>query len=222
MAKNSFILYHDQKEVIDELDDEQAGKLFKAIYEYNVNKKLTLTGALKLIFIPFKSSFDRNNDKWEDIVQKRSEAGKKGMKSRWENKEKITNDNKSYQMITNITDSVSVSDSVNVSVSESVNDNNITPPHTPTEIFDYCFTIFKNYLESDMKKSCEKMFNHYEANNWKNIYNWKKKAEEWIQDDIDSGKIKENKKEYDTRMIYTDRETGKDFQYDKEGNKHFL
>ena len=66
------------------------------------------------------------------------------------------------------------------------------------------------------------MFNHYEANNWKNIYNWKKKAEEWIQDDIDSGKIKENKKEYDTRMIYTDRETGKDFQYDKEGNKHFL
>jgi hypothetical protein len=144
------------------------------------------------------------------------------MKSRWENKEKITNDNKSYQMITNITDSVSVSDSVNVSVSESVSDNNITPPHTPTEIFDYCFAIFKNYLESDMKKSCEKMFNHYEANNWKNIYNWKKKAEEWIQDDIDSGKIKENKKEYDTRMIYTDRETGKDFQYDKEGNKHFL
>lgn len=101
-------------------------------------------------------------------------------------------------------------------------EENILFPTTPTEIFDYCFAIFKNYLESDMKKSCEKMFNHYEANNWKNIYNWKKKAEEWIQDDIDSGKIKENKKEYDTRMIYTDRETGKDFQYDKEGNKHFL
>ena len=57
MAKNSFILYHDQKEVIDELDDEQAGKLIKAIYEYNVNKKLTLTGALKLVFIPFKKFF---------------------------------------------------------------------------------------------------------------------------------------------------------------------
>ena len=62
--------------------------------------------------------------------------------------------------------------------------NNILPPTTPTEIFDYCFAIFKNYLECDIKKSCEKMFNHYEANNWKNIYNWKKKAEEWIQDDF--------------------------------------
>ena len=56
MAKKSFILYHDQKEVIDELDDEQAGKLFKAIYEYNVNKKNTLKGVLKLVFIPFKKT----------------------------------------------------------------------------------------------------------------------------------------------------------------------
>jgi len=188
MAKNSFILYHDQKEVIDELDDEQAGKLFKAIYEYNVNKKMTLTGALKLIFIPFKSSFDRNNDKWEDIVQKRSEAGKKGMKSRWENKEKITNDNKCYQKITNITDSVSVS--VSDSVSESVSDNNISHPNTPTEIFNYCSLVFADCVSGDLEKSCQKMFNHYEANNWKNIYNWKKKAEEWVQDDIDSKKIK--------------------------------
>ena len=77
MAKNSFILYHDQKEVIDELDDEQAGKLIKAIYEYNVNKNFTLTGALKLVFIPFKNSFDRNDDKWDDIVKKEVKLAKK-------------------------------------------------------------------------------------------------------------------------------------------------
>ena len=56
MAKKSFILYYDQKEVIDELDDEQAGKLFKDIYEYNVNNKIILKGSLKLVFIPFKTS----------------------------------------------------------------------------------------------------------------------------------------------------------------------
>ena len=100
--------------------------------------------------------------------------------------------------------------------------NNKTLPATPTEIFDYCFAIFKNYLESDMKKSCEKMFNHYEANNWKNIYNWKKKAEEWIQDDIDSGKIKMKEKEkIDTRKVYDD-EDGRIYQLNSDGTKHYI
>lgn len=188
MAKNSFILYHDQKEVIDELDDEQAGKLIKAIYEYNVNKKLTLTGALKLVFIPFKNSFDRNDDKWDDIVKKRSEAGKKGMEKRWKTEQNITNDNKCYQTITNITDSVSVS--VSDSVSESVSVNNISHPHTHTQIFDYCALVFPNCIEDDLKKSCQKMFRHYEAKKWENIFNWKIKAEEWVQQDIEDKKIK--------------------------------
>ena len=121
MAKKSFILYHDQKEVIDELEDEQAGKLFKAIYEYNVNKKEILSGVLKLVFIPFKTAFDRDETKWEEISEKRSQAGKKGMKTRWKDNENITNDNKSYQKITSITVNGSVSDNVNDNVN--VNDN---------------------------------------------------------------------------------------------------
>ena len=222
MAKNSFILYHDQKEVIDELDDEQAGKLFKAIYEYNVNKKLTLTGALKLIFIPFKSSFDRNNDKWEDIVQKRSEAGKKGMKSRWENKEKITNDNKSYQMITNITDSVSVSDSVNVSVSESVSDNNIAPPTTHTQVLDFCSPLYPDCVVADLEESCQKFFLTYQATNWAGIVNWKSKAQIWMLDDIKSGKIKMKEKEkIDTRKIRED-ENGKYYQLNSDGTRYYI
>lgn len=75
---------------------------------------------------------------------------------------------------------------------------------------------------------CEKFFDNYESTGWvdKNnvpIKSWKAKLRYWFNDDVKKGNTKdENKKEYDTRMIYTDRETGKDFQYDKEGNKHFL
>ena len=166
MAKNSFILYHDQKEVIDELDDEQAGKLIKAIYEYNVNKKLTLTGALKLVFIPFKNSFDRNDDKWDDIVKKRSEAGKKGMEKRWKNEQNITNDNKCYQTITNITDSVSVS--VSDSVSDSDNDSDLKKENTKRKVFTkptveevkaYCAER-KNNVNPD------KFIDFYESKGW--------------------------------------------------------
>ena len=46
--KKSFILYKDQKEVIDELTDEEAGKLFKAIYQYNDNKEVNLAAYLVL------------------------------------------------------------------------------------------------------------------------------------------------------------------------------
>lgn len=188
MAKNSFILYHDQKEVIDELDDEQAGKLIKAIYEYNVNKKLTLTGALKLVFIPFKNSFDRNDDKWDDIVKKRSEAGKKGMEKRWKTEQNITNDNKCYQTITNITDSVSVS--VSDSVSDSVSVINIDYPRTHTEVFDFCFFLFPNCVEKDLENSCKKFYNYYQEKKWAGVNDWKVKAEIWVQDDIKDKKIK--------------------------------
>lgn len=123
--KDSFILFTEHKEIVDQLSNEQAGKLFKAIYEWVINEQLLeLDPITKIAFIPIKQSIDRNNDKWLKIKEKRSEAGKKGMESRWGNitnvKDVITNDNKEYQSLTNITDSVSVSDSVHVSVSDSV------------------------------------------------------------------------------------------------------
>lgn len=66
----------------------------------------------------------------------------------------------------------------------------LSPPHTPTEIFDYCSAIFKDCMFDDLEKSCKKMFKHYETKKWKDIYDWKSKAELWVQDDIDNGKIK--------------------------------
>lgn len=77
--KDSFILYTDQKEIIDKLTDEQAGKLIKAIYQYakdGTTPKLDML--LEIAFIPIKQNLERNSEKWEDIKQKRSEAGKLG------------------------------------------------------------------------------------------------------------------------------------------------
>ena len=195
MAKKSFILYHDQKEVIDELDDEQAGKLIKAIYEYNVNKKEILNGVLKLVFIPFKTSFDRDEDKWVEISEKRSQAGKKGMKTRWKDNGNITNDNKSYQKITSITVNGSVSDNVNdnVNVNDSVSvsvNNNTNHPTTHTDILNYCLSVFKDYKKEELQDVAKKIFEYYVKTNWKGVDNWKDRVTMWINEDIQSGKIK--------------------------------
>ena len=48
--KKSFKLFIDSLDVLDELSDEEAGKLFKAIREYELNEKEVLTGLMKLMF----------------------------------------------------------------------------------------------------------------------------------------------------------------------------
>lgn len=219
MAKNSFILYHDQKEVVDELDDEQAGKLFKAIYEYNVNKKITLKGALKLVFIPFKTSFDRNDDKWEDTKEKRSEAGKKHTGNQYTRKKEMEQMEQVFQNGTNGTVSVSVNGSVSVSDSVSVSVNNIPDTHTP--IFEYCLFTFPDYDEKDLEKSSKKFFKYYKEKNWEGVNDWQLKVEQWIDNDFEDGKIKIKKKEeYDTRSFFED-ENGV-YKYDSEGVKHYV
>ena len=57
MCRNSFVLYTDQKETVEQLSDEEAGKLFKAIYEYNKSNEIILTGVLKAVFMQFKVLF---------------------------------------------------------------------------------------------------------------------------------------------------------------------
>ena len=119
MARDSFILYTEQKEVVDKLSDEQAGKIFKAIYEYiQTDKMPRLDGLLDIIIIPFKQSIDRNTEKWEEIKKKRSEAGKKGAEIKKQNQAKEANAIVAKSIKANQTVSVPVN--VNVPVNDNV------------------------------------------------------------------------------------------------------
>lgn len=80
-------------------------------------------------------------------------------------------------------------------------EENILFPTTSTEIFNYCSLLFDEYSKDDLEKSCTKMFRHYEAKKWNGIYNWKIRAEEWIEEDIDKGKIKKDKSKKKVEII---------------------
>lgn len=236
MNKKSFVLYADQKEIIDELDDEQAGKLFKAIYEYNATGKTSLTGILKSVFTSFKITFDRDEKKWEDIKQKRSEAGKRGMESRWgKDDNKITNDNKRYQTLTNITDSVSVS--VSDSVSVSGGEYKSSPNSTNTEESIIFNTLTRTPTLSDVvaygqeigadDKYCEKFYDNYEGVGWINanglqIKNWKAVFRNWFKKDLDAGKVKDvRKKQIDPDRVLED-EDGKLYKQNYDGSRYYI
>ena len=90
--KDSFVLYTEQKAVLDKLTDEQAGKLIKAIYEYvETGKMPELENVLDLVITPFKTVLDKDKAKYEEVSKARAEAGSKG------GKQKQTKDSKTKQ-----------------------------------------------------------------------------------------------------------------------------
>lgn len=103
---------------------------------------------LQVLFSVFASQIDSCNEKWETIKKKRSEAGKKGMESRWgKPKQTITNDNnvigvitsdnKPKQTITKITVTDTVTGTVTVPVTNKPPDgtapDGAAPPAKPTQ-----------------------------------------------------------------------------------------
>jgi hypothetical protein len=78
-GKKSFVLYTDQREVFEELDDELAGKLIKHIFAYvNDENPETDDKLLRLAFLPIKTQLKRDLKLWDSKKSLRSEAGKKG------------------------------------------------------------------------------------------------------------------------------------------------
>lgn len=123
-VKRSFIFNIDWREVLMDYPAEVRYEVYDAIIEYAASGKLSeLKPLAKMAFSFIKKEMDYNNNKYNEIISKRSEAGKKGMLSRYGNKA-VTSDNKSnkaYQTVTNVTDNVY----------DNVNDNKNIPPIIP-------------------------------------------------------------------------------------------
>lgn len=86
--KNSFIVYHDLSIILNEISDENIGKLFRAMIEYSSTGKIVdLPDILKLVFLQIRQAMDRNAIKWEELSEARSQYGRKGglvsAESRW-------------------------------------------------------------------------------------------------------------------------------------------
>lgn len=178
--KNSFILYTEQKAVIDKLTDEQAGKLIKAIYAHETGEDYNLDAILDLVITPFLTSLERNTEKY----QKRVETNKKNIAKRWNNDDtKNTNGNDGIPNDTNDTNgNDSDSDSVSDSDNDNVNDlkentkRKVFAKPTVEEVKAYC-TERKNNVDAN------KFIDFYESKGWligKNpMKDWKACVRTW-------------------------------------------
>lgn len=116
-GKKSFVLYTDQREVFDELSNEDAGKLIKHIFSYvNDEDPITEDLLLKVAFLPIKTQLKRDLKMWDEKKIQRSEAGRKGGVA------KASNAKQTLAKPSNATNDVAnLAVNVNVNVNDNVN-----------------------------------------------------------------------------------------------------
>ena len=150
-GKKSFVLYTDQKEVFDELTDEDAGKLIKIIFAYvndenpEVNDRL-----LKVAFLPIKTQLKRDLVVWDEKKQQRAEAGRKGGLAKASNATFATNNSsKAKQNLANL--AVNVNGNVNVNDNVNVN-GNVTNKESAKALFSLDDVLIDFEKEKPLKR----------------------------------------------------------------------
>lgn len=79
MTKDGFVIYKSFYAPIQSLSDESLGKLFRAIFEYQIHGVcVELPVELTMAFNFFKTKFESDNIKYEAIVNRNKENGRKG------------------------------------------------------------------------------------------------------------------------------------------------
>lgn len=76
--RKSFIVHKDSLGVLDDLTDEQCGELFRAIKAHQLGESIDLSPIAKVAFSPFKAQFDRDDEKYQNIVDRNKLNGSKG------------------------------------------------------------------------------------------------------------------------------------------------
>ena len=86
--RNAFLLYIDRLEVLDDMTDADAGKLFRAIRDYVKDGSTPERGTIvSIAFLTLKPVLDSDSEKYHLMCIKRSEAGKKGGRPRKQKKQ---------------------------------------------------------------------------------------------------------------------------------------
>lgn len=193
--KESFVLYTAQKEVIDNLSDEDAGKLFKGIFEYVSGSEPNFNDLLKFVFIPIRQQLDRNAQKYAEIKEKRRIAGAKGGKQKLANQANanFANQNQANQAVY-VNDNVNVNDNVYLSKDKYKEHNTTSKKESfkkPTleEIQSYC-------SERQNNIDAQAFYDYYEANGWKvgknSMKDFKAAIRNWERNIKNNNQLKEN------------------------------
>ena len=103
--RKSFIIHIDSLSVLDELTDEQAGRLLRAMRSHHDGADYEMDSITKIVFSSFKAQFERDHVNYVNTCKQRALAGSAG------GRQKVANASKCKQALANLADSDSGSGS---------------------------------------------------------------------------------------------------------------
>ena len=170
MNKKSFLLHIDSLDILDDLSNEDCGLLFKAIKDFQNQKEVELPLHIKMVFLPFRNQFIRDNEAYKKTCNTNAINGSKGGKQRVAN---ASGGKQSLKSQANQADKDSDNDNKKDSDSENKKKSVFIIP---------AFFEVENYFTENgySKEAAQKAFNYYSAANWKDskgkqVKNWKQK-----------------------------------------------
>ena len=78
MERDSFIIYKSFYRPISRLSDRQLGRLFRAIFMYQLGEVVTVEEDIEMAFEFFRNQFEIDEGKYQGIVERNRENGRKG------------------------------------------------------------------------------------------------------------------------------------------------
>ena len=116
---------HDFLEEMGELSDAEYGRLIRWCQTYSITgEEMELSGNERFFRMRCKKQIDKVKESYEELSQKRSEAGKIGMEKRWHSDNKaITNDNSVIDVITNDNTAITNITNRNINKNKNINKN---------------------------------------------------------------------------------------------------
>lgn len=90
-GRRSFVLYTEYEQAFSELEPEEQGALIMAIFSYvRTGEVAPLSGGAAMAFLFIRGQLDRDREKYDEIREKRAEAGRKGGKQTQANPSKTS------------------------------------------------------------------------------------------------------------------------------------
>lgn len=131
--KTGFLLYANYFDILQDLSNEDAGVLFKAILNYQANNIIPeLPSHLNMAFKFIKNQFDVDEEKYNKKLEKARENGLKGGRPKKEETEKNQKNQTVFKKTNGLKKSYKDNVNVNVNVNDNVNDNvNVITPYSP-------------------------------------------------------------------------------------------
>ena len=134
--RKSFIIHIDSLNILDELSDDQAGKLFKAIKCHQLGDEFEFDTLTRIAFSQFKNQFDRDSEKYIKLCEKNRLIAENRYKNNATKSTTGEPGNESLPSITKTTDNDSKSDSKSDS-------KDTVKTNEPFLIFSYWKEVFK-------------------------------------------------------------------------------